>query len=114
MNETALKELLEGVHGRLGIKSPLRICEVSPPPLAGPASQECPPGSMFEELRTFNRWVAGIYKEFSQEARRSLLSRFAGVEEMIDNAFRRNDWTAFQKALANGRAVVTELQGREV
>lgn len=110
MDETALKDLLEGVHGRLGTKPSLRTCDASPPS----PSQERPPGSMFEELRTFNRWVAGIYKEFSQEARRSLLSRFAGVEEMIDDAFRRNDWAAFQKALANGRAIVTELQEREV
>lgn len=67
---------------------------------------------MEEEFRSFAYWVPGAYETLPEPDRRSLLSQIQTLEEQINQAYRENNWAAFQSALAQARAAVSEAQNR--
>ena len=66
--------------------------------------------SMRNDFSAFARWMAKIYEELPQEAHKKVLIEFQTVNERVDQAYRENDWAAFQGALAEAQRIAFEVQ----
>jgi hypothetical protein len=60
---------------------------------------------MEKDFQDFSRWAAGIYQELAQETRPFILSDFQKHVDKIDEAYRQEDWSAFQSALIEAKGL---------
>lgn len=88
-------------------REPSRVVPAVP---AG-ASVEALKATMWQDLLAFQHWVAGLWKEIPSKAHQEILSEIERLQEKMDSAYQQGDWAAFQSALADARAVVSQALG---